>query len=109
MSSCSSFYHLLHKIQNNQVNFELNILSTSCSQLFFPTNLESLKTLSHNLINCYKIHTIEIHLFHAVSFLFLQTWCIPGTSLFNLFGGAVFGIYYGTAICLIVKCVVIFS
>ena len=44
-----------------------------------------------------------MHLFHAIYFVFLQVWCIPGTVLFNLLGGAVFGVTKGTVICLLVN------
>lgn len=73
-----------------------------CGDLYFPTNLNSLKDLCEGLQKCYEENVFSIHLFHAICFLFLQTWCIPGTVLFNLFGGAVFGAYYGTITCLIV-------
>ncbi len=69
----------------------------------FPTNLEKLKELINNIQGCYKENMFLIHLFHAVNFVFLQVWCIPGTVLFNLFGGAVFGVLFGTIICLCVS------
>ena len=33
----------------------------------------------------------------------LQTWCIPGTFIFNLLGGALFGTYTGFALCVVVN------
>jgi hypothetical protein len=80
-----------------------------CGDLYFPTNLNSLKDLCEGLLKCYDGNLIGIHLFHAICFLFLQTWCIPGTVLFNLFGGAVFGVTFGTITCLIVLLNLIFS
>lgn len=38
---------------------------------------------------------------HALCFLWLQAWAIPGTIAFNLLGGALFGMYIGYPLCLI--------
>lgn len=74
-----------------------------CGTISFPRNLEQLKTLISNINGCYSDNKLVIHLFHAFNFVFLQVWCIPGTVLFNLFGGAVFGTLKGTFICLCVR------
>jgi uncharacterized membrane protein YdjX (TVP38/TMEM64 family) len=38
---------------------------------------------------------------HALCFLFLQTFAIPGTIVFNLLGGALFGMRIGYPLCLV--------
>lgn len=75
----------------------------NCGDLFFPSNLDSLKTLVNDVNVCYVDNKLGIHIIHMICFIFLQTWCIPGTILFNLFGGAVFGVYKGFIFCLIVS------
>ena len=56
------------------------------------------------MINQLKQHYQEnrtlLLAFHGVGFLFLQTWCIPGTFFFNLFAGAIFGIPLGWPLCI---------
>ena len=42
-------------------------------------------------------------LFHCSCFYFLQVWCIPGTFIFNLLGGALFGIKTGFVLCVLMN------
>lgn len=79
------------------------ITEKGCGEIFFPTNLDKLKVLIKNIQDCYDNNKLLIHAFHAINFVFLQVWCIPGTVLFNLFGGAVFGVLKGTLVCLSVR------
>ena len=73
----------------------------SCGELSYPSNLENLKLNVSNIKNCYENNKISIHIMHMICFIFLQTWCIPGTIIFNLFAGAVFGLYKGFLCCLV--------
>ena len=78
-------------------------LKNSCGDLNFPLNLEDLKNQVNNINMCYNDNKFSIHIIHMICFIFLQTWCIPGTLLFNLFGGAVFGLKLGFILCLLVS------
>jgi uncharacterized membrane protein YdjX (TVP38/TMEM64 family) len=66
----------------------------------FPTNFEKAKTLATVLSGYLSTNYYDILLFQVCSFIFLQTWCIPGTFAFNLLGGALFGIWVGFPVCL---------
>ncbi len=50
--------------------------------------------------NYLESYYFTILLFQMSNFLFLQTWCIPGTFIFNLLGGALFGTKVGFPVCL---------
>ena len=90
---CSSLIYLI----------EYYYLNNSCGKLSFPLNLEDLKQQVENIDNCFKTNRLPIHIIHMLCFVFLQTWCIPGTLLFNLFGGAIFGLKLGFILCLTVN------
>jgi len=66
----------------------------------YPTTFEKAQKLALVLRNYLSTSYFTLLLFQTSSFLFLQTWCIPGTFLFNLLGGALFGMYVGFPICL---------
>ena len=85
------------------------IIKFSCEEITIPSNLDKLKATVVNIKECYVNNKILIHLFHTFNFLFFQIWCIPGTVLFNLLGGAVFGVIKGTIICLIVGFILILA
>ncbi|EGR28718.1 snare associated golgi, putative [Ichthyophthirius multifiliis] len=82
------------------VLFYLNSVIPEFKNVGFPTSFEKAqifsKIMSSNLDQNYYI----LLLFVASNFLFLQTWCIPGTFVFNLLGGALFGIQVGFPVCL---------
>jgi hypothetical protein len=106
LAICFTILYVIHiNLKGYLLENFLNLLykKFSCAKIFFPTHLEDLKILCDSLLKCYDDHQLQIHIFHALCFVFLQTWCVPGTVFFNLFGGAVFGVYKGTIICLIVK------
>ncbi|KAL4455486.1 hypothetical protein ABPG74_012638 [Tetrahymena malaccensis] len=66
----------------------------------FPTSFEKAQEFSHIMRNYLETHYYTLLFFEVSNFLFLQTWCIPGTFVFNLLGGALFGIKVGFPICL---------
>eukprot|EP01017_Pseudomicrothorax_dubius_P048490 TRINITY_DN8831_c0_g1_i1.p1 TRINITY_DN8831_c0_g1~~TRINITY_DN8831_c0_g1_i1.p1 ORF type:complete len:245 (+),score=18.85 TRINITY_DN8831_c0_g1_i1:64-798(+) len=70
------------------------------NEVGFPTSFEKAKTIANELSSSLSTHYMDLLLFHVSSFLFLQTWCIPGTFVFNLLGGAMFGSFLGFLICL---------
>lgn len=70
--------------------------------MIIPLNFEKLKILCDNIQYCYQENFIVLYIMHCMCFLFLQTWCIPGTVFLNLFAGATFGIGKGAFLCLIV-------
>lgn len=82
---------------------ENTYLKNNCDKLIYPKNLEILKSQINNVLKCYNYNKSLIYVIHMICFVFLQTWCIPGTIIFNLFGGAVFGIKLGFILCLIVR------
>ncbi len=75
--------------------------------LEWPGTFEAGKRVIEHLKKHYEKSTHLLLIFHCVGFLFLQTWCIPGTFFFNLFGGAIFGIGLGWPLCLFVSSILI--
>jgi len=71
------------------------------SQVGFPTNFEQAQVFAKTFKNYLHSHYYELMLFEFSSFLFLQTWCIPGTFVFNLLGGALFGLTVGFPLCVL--------
>lgn len=76
---------------------------SKCGNVYFPLNLDDLKQLVSEIKGCYLSAPYLVYFIHMICFVFLQAWCIPGTVLFNLFGGAVFGVTKGFMLCLIVS------
>lgn len=101
MARCISWHSLSDQTQTCRVIIKSYL--HSCANLTFPTNLDLLKELSVKLTACKDKHYTVISIFHITCFLFLQTWCIPGTIIFNLMGGVIHGAYKGTIICAIVS------
>eukprot|EP01016_Furgasonia_blochmanni_P043166 TRINITY_DN5819_c0_g1_i10.p1 TRINITY_DN5819_c0_g1~~TRINITY_DN5819_c0_g1_i10.p1 ORF type:complete len:259 (-),score=27.86 TRINITY_DN5819_c0_g1_i10:63-839(-) len=65
-----------------------------------PTTFEKAQQLAHVFKGYLETNYWTLMFFQVGSFLFLQTWCIPGTFFFNLLGGALFGIWVGFPVCL---------
>lgn len=102
-NSHSTFWDclLLHCIYTEQV---CHIKTLKCSTNFaWPTTFEAAKSLITELKMYYDENPVVLLVFNCIGFIFLQTWCIPGTFFFNLFSGAVFGIFVGWPLCLIVS------
>ncbi|XP_002974093.2 uncharacterized membrane protein At4g09580 [Selaginella moellendorffii] len=60
-----------------------------------PRTLEELRKLTEYLSVYAQDHTLQVLLGYVVSYVFLQTFMIPGTILMSLLAGALFGEYYG--------------
>jgi uncharacterized membrane protein YdjX (TVP38/TMEM64 family) len=71
------------------------------STIRFPTSLSVAQALGETLM-AYATHSPgRLLLAHALVYLFLQTWAIPGTVFINLLGGALFGLMLGFPLCLL--------
>ncbi|EQC38684.1 hypothetical protein SDRG_04380 [Saprolegnia diclina VS20] len=66
----------------------------------FPTSLSVAQELGHALMTYADHSPGRLLLAHALTYLFLQTWAIPGTVFVNLLGGALFGLLLGFPLCL---------
>lgn len=58
---------------------------------FPPASIDEVKKLSTLMIQYAKNRYFTLCVFHFTGFYFLQTWCIPGTFMFNLLSGSLFG------------------
>lgn len=70
-------------------------------KLQFPTSLHAAQELGEVLIRYETQSPVRLMAGHAVCYLFLQTFAIPGTIFFNLLGGALFGLSRGFVLCLV--------
>ena len=70
---------------------------------FPPSSIEEVKNLS----NLMKEHAVTRYftcvVFHWAGFYFLQTWCIPGTFMFNLLSGSLFGTLQAWMFCVVLN------
>ena len=90
-------YYCIYSILRKYLN------AIICSAHFtWPSTFEESKRVIEKFRLYYEAHPILVFAFHCAGFLFLQTWCIPGTVFYNLFGGAIFGMALGWSICLFV-------
>ncbi|OQR99219.1 SNARE associated Golgi protein [Achlya hypogyna] len=67
----------------------------------FPTSLSVAQELGHALMTYSQHSPGRLLIAHGLTYLFLQTWAIPGTVFINLLGGALFGLLIGFPLCLI--------
>jgi len=71
------------------------------TQIGFPTNFDQAKVFAETFRGYLETNYVDLLIFQFSSFVFLQTWCIPGTFLFNLLGGALFGMEAGFILCVL--------
>jgi len=71
------------------------------TKIGFPTSFDKAKLFAETFRGYLETNFIDLLLFQFSSFVFLQTWCIPGTFLFNLLGGALFGMEVGFPLCIL--------
>eukprot|EP00744_Colponema_vietnamica_P011055 GILI01015564.1.p1 GENE.GILI01015564.1~~GILI01015564.1.p1 ORF type:complete len:273 (+),score=71.31 GILI01015564.1:46-819(+) len=69
-------------------------------RLRWPTDLETAKMVGEILSGYVETNYYSLMFALASTFLFLQTWCIPGTVFMNLLAGALFGIWAAFPLCL---------
>ena len=74
------------------VIFELKIDKYFQNNSFPPNSIEEVKKLS-NLLQNQKNNQLALRVFHFSGFYFFQTWWIPGTFMFNLLSGSLFGTF----------------
>jgi len=67
----------------------------------FPQSFDQAKIFAETFRGYLQTNYFDLLLFQFSSFLFLQTWCIPGTFMFNLLGGALFGLTVGFPLCVL--------
>jgi uncharacterized membrane protein YdjX (TVP38/TMEM64 family) len=67
----------------------------------FPTNFDKAKLFAETFRGYLHTNYVDLLLFQFSNFVFLQTWCIPGTFMFNLLGGALFGMEVGFPLCIL--------
>ncbi|KRX02047.1 hypothetical protein PPERSA_07692 [Pseudocohnilembus persalinus] len=67
----------------------------------FPLNFEQAQQFSKLMSNYVESNYYTLLFFQASNFLFLQTFCVPGTFIFNLLGGAFFGVKVGFIVCVL--------
>lgn len=67
--------------------------------LKFPGNLEELKLIASSLIKFQLNHPMYVHTLFFSSYLYKQTFAIPGSVFLNLLSGALYGPLKGTIVC----------
>ena len=79
-----------------------SILSTDTSLISFllSFNLQKLQAIADLLVQLTELNLTLSLLTHAIGFLYLQPFAIPGTIFFNLSGGALYGLRLGFPLCL---------
>ncbi len=68
-----------------------------------PTTIQDAQKIASIFKEYYESDFSMLVLFHCSCFYFLQVWCIPGTFIFNLLGGALFGIKTGFILCVLMN------
>lgn len=66
-----------------------------------PTSLKGVQELSLVLTRYAEEYPLRVLCGHGLSYVFLQSFAIPGTVFFNLLGGALFGMTLGFPLCLV--------
>ncbi|KAK4003023.1 hypothetical protein OUZ56_004809 [Daphnia magna] len=66
--------------------------------LKFPGNLEDLKTLTETLLEFKKFHPLYVYILFCTSYLYKQTFAIPGSVFLNILSGALYGTVKGTCL-----------
>ena len=79
--------------------------SSQSTNLFFPSNLDDLHTLSNILGSYLDNHYPYVILLFSSAYLFKQTFAVPGSVLMNVLGGAVFGLPFGFTLCCILTAI----
>ena len=72
-------------------------------------NLDDAKQITLGFSKHLDTHFWLLSMFHMTSFYFLQTWCIPGTFVFNLLGGSLFGVTRGFIYCVLMNAIGAYS
>ncbi|XP_019398594.1 PREDICTED: transmembrane protein 41A [Crocodylus porosus] len=70
-----------------------------CSSLKFPADLEELRELAAHLHYYQREHRGYVLLLFSAAYLYKQSFAIPGSSLLNVLGGALFGPWMGLVLC----------
>eukprot|EP00250_Pteridium_aquilinum_P001622 c11812_g1_i1 orf=499-1374(-) len=63
--------------------------------LTFPHNLADLRMLKEHVAAYSEDYTAQVLLGYIATYIFMQTFMIPGTIFFSLLAGALFGVYKG--------------
>ncbi|XP_072274745.1 transmembrane protein 41A [Pyxicephalus adspersus] len=67
--------------------------------LVFPSDLDELRELADFLQDYKREHLSYVTVLFCSAYLYKQTFAIPGSSLLNLLGGALFGPWLGLFLC----------
>lgn len=67
--------------------------------LHFPSNLEDIRSLAALLTSYSHLHPSYVLLLFSSSYLFKQTFAVPGSVFLNVLAGAIFGSTFGFFLC----------
>ncbi|CAM4970930.1 unnamed protein product [Rotaria socialis] len=94
--------------------FYMYILSTNApplkddsdrATLRFPRSIEALKNLSNTLQHYRDDHLAYLLLLYGSTYLYKQSFSLPGSAILNLLGGALFGTWLGFPFCCLLTAV----
>ena len=72
---------------------------------FPPRSIDEVKKLSDLMKEFTITRYSTLLIFHFTGFYFLQTWWIPGTFMFNLLSGSLFGVLHSWIYCVLLNTV----